>query len=629
MSIEILDKTRPKPPKFVYEKWAKKWKPAENASRLEKDRFVDQELNRWVKGFEGLSGRHYMYMTMGSIRDSMGEIIRPIWRDGDMMMFEEYEHCVKMGLDLMVVKRREFGLTSIFAGMEPIYNAIINKGSTSLITSADSKRLQTAFSEKVMVYYSNLEDDFRPGHLRERMAGFLHLGIKDKATGKILGADSKVYCIETASSDTNAKAFEAYRSNYIFLDEAFIHPRVAQVRSSAQATLSKGFSKMGAMVIGGSCGAETKEEAEALRKGAALGERLWNDSESLDLKTVFVPGWLCIANADELDSKGNKTGVKLNFCVNGYSDEKAATEWILKKREKLEKASDKGPYYNFIKQYPLTVQEVFEINRAAFFPPEVYRDLNKAKAVVVGGESPTGVFDLVRENGVVIRRPNNKGSFYILAEPKANETYIAGMDPIPYGDSSETEGSDNATSIKGLTTQEYVAYICERDLDADASVEKCILLQEYYKSQRFPHGAIVNIEKNRGEVVLKTYKDKGKEHLLARTPTHLGIEYVHTKSKYGWFANQHTMIRGNHYIVEFLKKYSLNQRLLRLIEEALVFPQGKLDLFDSMRSCEILDAEITESDKKVFMPVATRKLPIVTRDSSGRTVTKWIDAPIR
>lgn len=626
--MEIINPGKPKPPKFIYEKW-KLDVPDAKASQLEKDRFVDRELNRWIVGNNGLCGRHYAYMTQGSIRVTEGNIIRPFYRDGDEMMFEEYEKCIKMGEDLMVVKRREFGLTSIFAGFEPIYNAIINKGSTSLITSADAKRLQTAFSEKVMVMYGNLEDDFRPAHLRERMAGFLHLGIKDKSTGKVSGADSKIYCIETAASDTNAKAFEAYRSNYIFADELFLHPRAGLVRSSAQATLSKGFSKMGPMVLGGSCGSENKTESEALKKGAALGEQLWRDSESLDLKTVFVPGWLCISNADELDDNGRKTGIKLNFCVNGYSDEKKATEWILKKRDKLERATDKEPYYNFIKQYPLHIEEVFEINRAAFFPVDVYKNLNKAKVSCHEQDSPVGRFDLEREGDRIIRRPNHKGSFYIMAEPQSNETYIGGIDPIPYGDANEKVGSDSALVIKGLTTQEYVAYISERDLDSDVSINKCIMLQEYYKSYRFPFGALTNVEKNRAEVLIKTYADKGKSHLLSNTPTHLGIEYVSKNIKKGWFNNQHTLIRGNHYIVEFLKKHAIRLRLLRLVEELLRFPTGNLDVLDAMRSCEILDAELSEIDKKRYIPIATKKTRIITRNANGQTEYKWVDCPVK
>jgi len=259
------------------------------------------------------------------------------------------------------------------------------------------------------------------------------------------------------------------------------------------------------------------------------------------------------------------------------------------------------------------------------FPVDVYQNLNKAKQACHDEESPVGVFDLVREGNEIIKRPNLKGSFHILASPQPTETYIGGIDPIPFGDANEKEGSDNALIIKGVMTQEYVAYICERDLDSDVAVEKCILLQEYYKSQRYPHGAIANVEKNRGEVLIKTYKDKGKEHLLSNTPTHLGIEYVDKKIKKGWFNNDHTMIRGNHYQTEFLKKHAIRLRLLKLITEILRFPIGNNDLFDAMRSCEILDAELSAISKKMVPQMITRRLPITTMDSSGRTIVKWVN----
>jgi len=395
--------------RFVYKE------PDTFRTTYEKEQYWDIEEKRWHEGYRGLTGRHYAYLTIGRIKTVTGKIIRPIWRDGDEYIIEEYERSIKLTQDTMVIKRREFGLTSLFGGFEPIYQAITSPGCTSLITSADKTRVQNLFTDKTMVMYNGLDNYIRPNRLSERDSRFLHLAEKDKRTGKITGLDSKIVCRETADSDTNAKCFEAYRARYIFLDELFLHPRPTIVRNSSQSCLMQGFEKKGFMVFGGSCGTEKNSDVEALKKGAYLGQQLWNDSVVLGIRALFIPGWMCIEGAPEIDDNGLPTGKMLSFMENGHSDEKGATEWILKKRSILEKAQDKSPLYNFIKQYPLTIDEVFDINKMGVLPEYVYKKLNIAKKEIMRGENPVMQCDLYRDlDGKVRTKEDKKGSFFIL-----------------------------------------------------------------------------------------------------------------------------------------------------------------------------------------------------------------------
>jgi hypothetical protein len=361
---------------------------------LEHERWLAKEMQRWREGYSGLTGRHYAYLTINSVKTAGGDIIRPNWRDGDDMVFYEHDESVKFHEDLMIVKRREFGLTSIYGGFEPIYNCLINPGSINLLTSADAKRVENMFSEKTMVSYNGLplprladkkgDLEFKDlPMLRKTKGGALELGREDKF-GNPISAISQIVCKQTNKDHDSAKGFETYRAKSIFVDELFLHSYAETIHASGQSTIMEDFVKVGHMVFGGSCGLDknaTKEDVENLKKGAAMGERLWNDAYDKGIRRVFIPGWMCVNKAPDLDDRGKPTGKILYFMENGHSNEKRATEWIMKKRDAFEKAADKNLLRNFIKQYPLTIEEVFDANRDPVLPPNVYDALARAKKV--------------------------------------------------------------------------------------------------------------------------------------------------------------------------------------------------------------------------------------------------------
>lgn len=372
-------------------------------TKYEEDKYWDIEWGRCINGFAGLTGRYYSYLTLNYLKTVTGQLKRPDWRDGDQMIFDEDEAAYKSQEDLMVVKRREIGLTSIFGGWEPIYNCLFNPGSRNILTSADNDRVKNMFSEKTMVSYSNLPIPISkiPPILRKNKDGSMELGRED-SKGKQLGAVSVIHSRQTSKDDESAKNLEGERAMSIFLDELFLHPRAGIVHNSAQACIRQDFIKIGRMRLGGSCGATNKAEEAALKKGAQLGQELWNDSQTKGIRTVFIPGWMCIDKVPEFDSDGKAIpGKIIRLMKNGYSDEKRATEWIMMQRNKLEKAHDQSAYKNFIKQYPLTIDEVWEINRDPVFPQSVYDALDAANRAILENDR-VGLYKLYRETNIVL-----------------------------------------------------------------------------------------------------------------------------------------------------------------------------------------------------------------------------------
>lgn len=587
-------------------------------------KYWEDQRELWIKGYNGLTGLHYFYLTMGGIKTVSGEIIQPYWRDMDHEIFKQYEYCNLKKLTLAVVKRREFGLTSIFAGCVPIYNALVNTGSVTLLTSADKDRVKAMFAEKTSVFFNNLPlpDRFKPKKLSERQDGILTLS---SGTGGF-GEGSKVKCLETADNDKNAKRFEAERAIYIFLDEWFLHPRADIVLNSSRACMTEGFSLRGSMVIGGSCGGANDNDLEKMKHSSALVEQMVSDSEINGLNVLFISGTKCISRADDLGEDGKPNGKTVSFMKNGYSEDDKAMEWIKKRRKFLEKGKDKKPLYNFIRSFPLSLEEVFDINKQGILSEEVYASLSLAKQESIKGDCEKRISLRRDSKSKRIEVINSSKSIYtIVEEPNSNKTYISGTDPIPLGGNISDEGSEYAQIIYCIEDEMAVAYYSRRDMDADRLIGDNILLQEWYKSIEFPNGAPTMVEYNRGEVAMRIYNELGRGDLLADRPKNLGITYEESiKGKKGWYSNDKTIARANSYLIKNLIEFADRQRLLRLINEASIFPNGNLDVLDAYKSAMIYLTDYKNAMKKIARTgVTTIDIPYIGIDKNGKRVRMW------
>jgi len=292
--MEIIENK--KLPKFEYNQWFSKHGLDPHATNKEKDIWWGKEMEYWHEGNFGLTGIHYFALTQCMIKDARGFRKRPIWRDVDELIYDAYIEARNTNHDLFVTKRREIGLSLIFGGVAPMWIALTNPGSTSLITSADKTRLENLYKEKTRVIYDNLDPYVKPSIISTRQVGYLHMGVKDQKTGEISGLDSQIVTRETVDTPT---ALEAYRAMHCFLDEAFLHPKADQVYKSAQASVKSGFVKVAPIVIGGSAG-------ESTSIGQKLANNLWKNAENLNLLTVFLPGNMGIMEAPRLMERAER-----------------------------------------------------------------------------------------------------------------------------------------------------------------------------------------------------------------------------------------------------------------------------------------------------------------------------------
>jgi hypothetical protein len=296
----------------------------------------------------------------------------------------------------------------------------------------------------------------------------------------------------------------------------------------------------------------------------------------------------------------------------------------MKTRENLDTLEDKRYLESFIKQYPLTIQEVFTANAKGALPQDVMAKLNERERILLGNPVPIERCDLVMNlDGKIEVKPNKKGKILMLERYNPNHKYIAGMDPIPFVSNKLNDGSDNCTSVKDLETDRYVAIYKERALDPDVIMHNTILLQDYYGKAK------VNVEVNRGGVIMDQYKQLNRQDLLAYRPTLLGKAFNTGDRTFGWYKSDATGERGNAYIIDYLRKFWMEIYFQEIIDEAKNYLVDNTDIIDSMVSCEIQHRQIIERKKKDRGPeLVAKKIPTIQM-INGKAVRVWVEVNLQ
>ncbi len=588
-----------KPKKSPYERVPT---PEHFKSQYEEDKYWDRERTKWIEGYSGLTGAHYFYMQEWTLKNIYGQAIRPYFKDTDMLMFEAYESCRKTGDDLLIIKRREAGLSSVFFGCIPIWNLLINPGATCLITSSDAGRIKGGFNDKLMYGFNNLHPSIRPPKQNEREFGFLNLGTKQKdKTGNWSGLDlGKVLCRETTLNHT---VFESERSVFGFVDEAALHGKLMPLKASMKACFYLGSKKIGVNVFGGSIGEEKKGDETSKQNIKSIRD-LYKDSKHLNLTTLFISGNMGLPE----------------FMENGWSDTKAADEWIDSELERLSQAEDKTEYNNFKKFYPRSVDEALGFySGEGFFDADLMRRIAEQRKRIAQERPPIANYNLrYTDSGAVESIPNKNGKFRIFLNPVEGRKYIAGTDPIPFIQESDGEGSDYCLVIKDYETNVYVAYYKYRSSNPDQIVMDSILLQKFYNDAK------TMLEINRGDVIKQKYIDMEERSLLANRPQNLGIKFTDNRTKIGVYKNGKTAPRFYEAYQNYLQKYCEEIWFDEILEEATVFLQQNTDIADAMCCCELYDkSEVKKSETKYQQP-EYREMRVFGKDSSGKTVVNWV-----
>lgn len=625
MSFEIIDNTKPKSPRYV--------RVPKPTFRTERDRqkYWDIQMQRWLEGYSGLNGMHYFYLQEGWIKDNDGTPIRPKWREGDEDVFYQIKYSFDRRHDAFVVKRREFGLTCIGAGCLPFYFIHTNPGCTVGMTSCDLDRITKMFNDKTLPFFENLDEDITLKGARGTKYKISDTNQKKNLRLPILKDDedkgehwvwSEVFCPETIK---DPKAFSSARMLYAFIDEVALHVKRQQMLDSLYPTLEKQKVRIGNLLMGGTVEKGiTQENLNAIRDIVKVAKE---HPEASKTDIIFIPAWRGMSiYTDEFGNIHNIPGTET-----GHDNEKFATEIIMRERERLDKLEDKAKLMAEIKNYPLTLDEVLESTGKSALPPEIrnkveirFRQVRKQDEGII----PTFRYKLdYDDKGELTAFPDSNGNHYILRPPNKSLSlsmrlpYIAGNDPIPYGDADLDDGSSDCMVIKNRVDQIYDAIYIERNMDADYT------FREKQKLQTLYGGAPSMLEMNRGEVVFTKYKDNECLHLLAKKPVNIGIKYE-TSRKYGWYKNK-TGARANELLFKFLLAHIDRQHIPLIFQQLEVFLLQNTDVVDAMLGCEIFDEELrkmTEKSSRMSgMPGQPEYVRVLQRDANGNVYWEMVE----
>jgi len=586
--MEIIDNTKDKPCPYKFVPTPVFMNP------YDEQKYWDEENRRWREGFNGLTGKHYFYLSQCKIKSGTdGSLIRPVFRDVDMWVFEAIDKAISMQYDLGVIKRREFGLTSIGAGCLPNYFMRLYPGSTSIITSCDKPRIFAAFNDKTAIVYDNLYDKIRPKEVnRNQTKDHVYLKTKMKVRnteGELEVRESEIYCSETVMKPS---AFSSKRCIYGFYDEFPLHEKREELIASSNACFMQGTERTGFLLWGGTVEHGIKNETLSELRGIVA------DSKNSKTLIMFIEAWM---------------GLKKFMSPNGWSDKEAGTRWVEQELERLDKLESKTQYLAFKKNYPLRIEDSLEMSDEGMFPPEVVAKINEQQKRIMNEPPPVANYDI--ESGLA--KPSPKGKFVILSHPQKGYTYIAGTDPIPFANNNINDGSDYAMAIKCRETDTYVAYYAERNMNSDIVVMNSIKLQDYFC------GAKTMLERNVGGVVLEKYKDFGRIDLLADKPSSLGIKFSDAKITKGYYKNDKMAQRGNELLIKYLLHHADTIFFKRMLDELGDYLVKNTDLIDAVLACEIYDANIVRKNAKAVAVRTEKEIPYVIRDSNGVTRTVW------
>ena len=613
---EIIINGKSKPPKFVYE-----GKP-KGMSKAEEAKWWLQEQERWVEGHAGLKGLHYFYLTQVKIKQPRGNLILPWWREVDEFVIDEYYEATRLGLDICIYKRRGIGLSALFGAGVPLWKAMTEPGSTSLLTSNNRSKTEKLFNEKLAVAYAGLDEWIRPEKKSQRLTGYMTIDIKDN-TGLTSGNNSNILARQTSDSRKDAANFESERANHAFIDELFLHDYASEVRQSIQACLQDDFEKIAPVVFGGSAGIVSDD-------GIKEAELMWKNASEMNVRTVFIPGTRGVSRAPEYDEKGNQTGRLYNFCPNGWDDKEGAAEWISKRREYLDRSDDKRDLIGFIKSYPTEINDIFDMNNVGIIPEDILPKINAQKKRIIATPRPVNTYTLTEQGGRVVAIADPKGMFTILEHPVQGEEYRAGTDPIPMVDTdgmdtkkalSSGKRSVHSTIVKRPSTQEYVAYYQRRTNDPITIYQETMMLQRYYNDCKNM------IERNEGRVLIDQYRQGGAWAYLASQPIITGAKSFDRKAAKGFHKDRWNRDTIYNFFFEYLRTHSDKIWMLEIINQLPDFHVNNTDLLDALVSCELYDRdEYKKSNRRVS--VKYKEVSYITTDESGRRVTKWQKIPI-
>ena len=546
--------------------------PSVFKTTLDKQKYLAEEKRRWIEGYGGLNGMLYYYATQVVLKDRLKGIkYYPTVRDVEAeIIFPQLEDCFKNGESPFIVKGRGVGLSSIGMNL-PHYFFRVYPNTTCIATSKNKKTLAELFTEKTMISFDEMNPAIKPDLIAKNQTAnesFLRYGYKYlDERGREQYSENKFLCRDTQESDSATTNFSGAGAIFGFADEAPLMPRLNGFFDSAIECFTNHSENRleGLLLFGG-----TVEDSVPVEAVQRLQE-VWNNAKELKIRPIFIP---------------STYGKHL---LNGHSDHKKAEEEILRRRDELDKLTDKTRLQNYIKNNPLSIDEIFNFAGSSRFDEytiqRINLQINELEKPSNKFAKPTG-YNLVEHQGELTAIPKKDSNFQILEHPKDGVRYMWSLDATQSTENTSGVKKNSKFSItimKGVDPQAElqfapVARFLERPKNFDDVFDWGIRIFKYYNKYGLcKHAGELNAT---GGVMLEKLQKEGfgKNAVVKRDLYKSG--WVETKR--AWFYRVDATIDWQYLAANtYFKKYVEMVRFVDLLKEAQMPEETNKDYLDS------------------------------------------------
>jgi hypothetical protein len=543
-------------------------------TEVEKQRYWAKEKKIWIDGYSPeVNGMCYFYGTQIKLRDRVtAKIDYAQIRDVEVKVFTELQSSYSAGNSPFVMKGRGVGLSSIGMNL-PFYFWKTNPGATCVATSKDKSTLATLFNDKTMVGYDELHEDIKFDLIRKNQTqaeSFLKVGTNYiDHYGSVKYAESIFLCRDTQDSDAAATKFSGAGSIYGFADEAPLMKRFFKFFSSA-IEIFKDHSQnrlSGLLLSGGTI--EDTIISDDLRRLKQIVDK----GPALNIHPIFIPA-----------TYGKHV-------VNGHSDHKRAEEEILKKRDELNKLDDKSFLNAYIKNNPLTLDEIFNLNTGGMFDEYTIQRVNEQKIIVsTEREHIPMAYNVSKIGDTFEATPATKSPIMILQHPKPGVEYIFGLDSIMTSalTSNASEVSDYCfTGMKGIDPNDRLQFAPvvqykERPKTIYQAHETAIRVLAYYN--QFGKAKVTGELNAAGEIFISMAIEAAMKSTILRRRDLSDKGYVDV-SKFWFYRNDKILDWQIEAANIYLKNYSQMVFFSNILDDAGKGRDDNKDALDSLMAC--------------------------------------------
>jgi hypothetical protein len=564
----IIDKIKDPTPFFT-----RKDKPTMFKTTLDEQKYWAKEKERWVEGYsEDVNGMLYFYATQIMLKDRItGAHYYPTVRDADVFIFNELKNCMRDGISPFIIKGRGVGLSSIGMNL-PFYFFRTNPNSKAIATSRDKKTIATLFTDKTIVAYERFDPSIKFDLISKNQTAnesFLRLGMKflnNKREEEY--AQSEFVCRDTQESDKATTNFSGAGAMYGFADEAPLMPRFSKFFNSArECFIDHSQNKMVGLLLNGGTVEDTIKTEDIQRIND-----VWNAGAILNIKPIFIPATFG------------------KHMTNGHSDHKKAEEQILRRREELGKLDDKSDLNAYIKNNPLTIEDIFNFASNSRWEDHTRECIN-LQVNNLGIDKPNiGSYSLVDNNGNIEANPSDKSNIRIFEHPKENVKYVLAVDATQSTDSTSGKSGNSKfaiTVMKGVDPQsDYqfcpVAVFKERPQSFDSVFNTAFRLLKYY--DKFGNAKICGELNATGGVFAELITKKGlhNKHIVRRDLSKKG--FVNTSKL--WYYRVTATIDWQFLAANtYFKKYGHMVMFIDLLKDCQKKEEDNTDFLDSFLGC--------------------------------------------